>query len=359
MDTDPLTPPPGFQLDDTPHARLAGVLGMDGLSSFQAADPSQPAISIASPQAVRENRDLFFSENGAPRSVGELSDAVSSAVPPKFSKYTEQQLLDTLDKADSSLKGDDYLSQFVPEIQSAVKAYVDGRARPAGNSRGWPVLIKAIAGKYGDDTGSPIDDATFGARQGMRRDMGKTAPGTIGGQAYSSNTAIGHLANMSDKAVALGNYDLAIPSLTHGVNWLRGESSTDQASKLGALMDVAQHYGQEITRYYSGSQGGVEERNRFMSTINGAKSPQELASVIETEMQLMAERQADLGNKIQTTLGDRGTSEYGGTVVSDRSKANLARIRANLAKLRGGTAPSQPGSQNFNWTPDGGLVPAQ
>src|SRR5262249_50678639 len=72
---------------------------------------------------------------------------------------------------DSSLTGDNYLKQFSPEVQSAVKAYVNGEAMPTGNPRkGFTQTVKMIAQKYGNDTGVQVDDAAFAERRKMRTD---------------------------------------------------------------------------------------------------------------------------------------------------------------------------------------------
>jgi hypothetical protein len=72
----------------------------------------------------------------------------------------------------NNLVGEDYLKQYPPEIQAAVKDYVGGLSMPTGNPRaGFTQAVKMAAQKYGNDIGMPADDASFSARRTMRNDL--------------------------------------------------------------------------------------------------------------------------------------------------------------------------------------------
>lgn len=244
---------------------------------------------------------------------------------------------------DRTLTGDDYLKQYSPEVQAAVKNYLSGETMPTANPRkGWVQNIKSIAQKYAGDIGVPADDATFGARRTMRNDLAKSSPGSIGGQIGIGNTALGHLADMAKQATGLGNVDVGLAGPSHVLNDIRGMTSA-QAAKMEALKGAAQHYGQEVTKFYSGSPGGEAERNRFLATVDGAKTPQELAAVIETEAALMKDRIKSLESNIRTTLGDEATKKF--PVVRPEGHAAIEQIDANVSKLRGGNAPAQIASK--------------
>src|ERR1700743_3578198 len=160
---------------------------------------------------------------------------------------------------DSSLKGEDYLKQFSPEVQQAAKDYVAGKATPTGNPRkGFTQTVQMIARKYGADIGESVDDATYAARRTMRNQLSSSAPASLGGQINIGNTAAGHLADLSQKALDLGNYDTGIAPLSGLVNSARG-LGTEQAAKMEALKGAAQHYGQENNKFYAGSPGGTAE----------------------------------------------------------------------------------------------------
>jgi hypothetical protein len=240
---------------------------------------------------------------------------------------------------DSSLTGTDYLKQFSPEVQAAVQNYVDGKSMPTGNPRkGFTQTVKMIAQKYGADNGQPVDDATYSARRTMRNQLSSSAPSSLGGQINIGNTAAGHLADLSQKALELGNVDTGIAPLTSAVNSVRG-LGTEQAAKMEALKGAAQHYGQEITKFYAGSPGGTAERDRFIESVNGARSPKELAAILATEGELMRSRLDALGGQIKGVLGEEGTKQY--PVLRPDGQAALAKVEENVSRLKGGqSAPS-------------------
>ena len=233
----------------------------------------------------------------------------------------------------SDLKGDEYLNQFGPEIKSAVKSYMDGESMPTGNARrGFIENVKMIAQKYGQDIGMPADDTTFAARKQMRTTLSKTEPNSMGGQINFGNTAIQHLSELAHKAAELQNKDLYITPLSEGVNAVRGKF-TDQAAKIDALKAAAQHYGEEITKFYAGSPGGEGERTRFLHSLDAAKTPQQLAAVIETEKALMHGRMTNLEAQIKGTLGERGLQQY--PTLRKESHSALEDIDKTVRKMRG------------------------
>jgi len=237
---------------------------------------------------------------------------------------------------DSSLTGQDYLKQFSPEVQAAVQNYIEGKSTPTGNPRkGFTQTVKMIAQKVGADTGQQVDDTTFAARRQMRNQLSSSAPSSLGGQINIGNTAAGHLADLTQKALELGNYDTGIAPLSHAVNAARG-LGTEQAAKMEALKGAAQHYGQEITKFYAGSPGGVAERDRFIESVNGARSPKELAAILATEGELMRSRLDALGGQIKGVLGEEGTKQY--PVLRPDGEVALKKVEENVSKLKGGGA---------------------
>jgi len=231
------------------------------------------------------------------------------------------------------LMGEDYLKQFSPEMIAAVKNYVHGLGMPSGNPRrGFTEQMKLIAGKYGQDIGMPADDTSFSGRRTMRNDLSKENPGSAGGQILFARTSLNHLSEVADAAENLKNQDWYFTPLTKGVNWMRGLTTAQQA-KVQALEDAAMHYGQEVAKFYGGGSTGEAERQRFMTSLQAAKSPQELASVIAMERRLIPGRLDELQNRVQGTLGERGLKEY--PVHSDQSRASMDKIDATTARMRG------------------------
>jgi len=251
-------------------------------------------------------------------------------------------------QVDSSLKGPEYLAQFSPEVQQAAKDYVAGKAMPTGNPRkGFTQTVQMIARKYGADIGESVDDATYSARRTMRNQLSSSAPSSLGGQINIGNTAAGHLADLTQKALELGNVDTGIAPLTAAVNGVRG-LGTEQAAKMEALKGAAQHYGQEITKFYAGSPGGTAERDRFIESVNGARSPKELAAILATEGELMRSRLDALGGQIRGVLGEEGAKEY--PVLRSDGQAALAKVEANVSRLRAGQGPAPSGGIPSGWS---------
>jgi hypothetical protein len=213
---------------------------------------------------------------------------------------------------------------------------------PTGNPRRSDI-IRQVAGKYGADIGVPADDASFGARRTMLNDLQKTTPGSIGGQITSLRTAANHLATMAQDAEDLGNVDMGNSWLSRGVNTIRG-LSTEQAAKMEKLKNDALRYGQEITKFYSGSPGGEAERQHFLEALDAAKSPKELAAVIDAERQLIPGRGEELQNRINNTLGPRLAEKY--RVHSPESEHSIQEAGDVVKRMRGDPdAPPKPGKK--------------
>lgn len=236
-------------------------------------------------------------------------------------------------QGNTGLVGEDYLKQFSPEVQNAVKNYMSGLSTPTGNPRkGWAEQIKAIAQKYGNDIGIPADDTSFSARRTMRNNLSLTTPGSLGGQLNFAGTSLGHLSDVAEKAAALENSGgWGVAPLAQVINRVRG-LTTEQAAKINALQSAAQHYGQEITKFYAGSPGGEAERNRFLQTMSAAKSPAELAAAIKTERELIPDRLTQIDAQIKSVLGP-AASQY--PVVRPVTQKSLDKIDAIVARMEG------------------------
>jgi hypothetical protein len=246
----------------------------------------------------------------------------------------------------SDLTGEAYLKQFPPEIQSAVKAYVGGESMPTGNPRaGFTQAVKQIAQKYGQDIGTPADDAAFSERRKMRTDIGSSSPNTMGGIISNGKSAFEHLANLGDKYAALGNYNGPnfpggghVATLGNAAGNIVGPTSAQQ-DKIAQTNDNALKYGQEATKFYAGSGGGEAER---MAALHGISprtaSSNEMAGFLQTEKELMLGRLKQKEEQIRGTLGQEYLNQH--PVMTPDLQKTLARIEGNIAKLRGGTAPA-------------------
>ncbi len=254
---------------------------------------------------------------------------------------------------DPSLSGDAYLAQFSPELQAAAKAWMAGDVMPTGNPRlqGIAAAAKTVAQTYARSIGQPelASDQAFLEKRKMRTDLASSGPSSMGGILANGKSAFGHLANLSDKFVDLGN--VSGPDIPGGAHVATIRNVTGNVilptsqikGKIGAVEDNAVKYGQEATKFYAGSGGGVEERLHALKTAAArTSSGEEQAAYLETEKQLMLERLHQKEIQIRGTLGDDYLQRH--PVIDKATNQSLAKIDENIARLRG-TAPAAAASK--------------
>jgi hypothetical protein len=258
---------------------------------------------------------------------------------------------------DYNLKGEDFVAQFPPQIQAAIKDYHSGKAIPTGNPRsGLTQNVKMWAQKYGDDIGDPVDDTIYAARKKMRMDLASSQPSSTGGQLQFGDTTLSHLANASDNAVDLGNWDpVGITPIAHAANILR-QGSTAQAGKVNALLSSAGTYGADKVKFLTGGPGAEPERTEFARSLSGAMSPTELADKLEAEANLFPARFEALHSKVANVLGEDEAAKY--EKMPPTMQASYDKIMRNVARLRGQTVPEQSGAGAAGTQPAVGAGPA-
>ncbi len=253
---------------------------------------------------------------------------------------------------DSSLVGEDYLNQkaIPPEMRAAVKDYIANMSMPTGNPRKGPTqAVKFIAEKYANDLGIPVDEAGFAGRRKMVTDLNSSGNSSMGGILSNGKSAFDHLANLSDKYAALGNYNG--PDIPGGGNiGMAGNIISNRilptpAAKdaLAQAADNALKYGQESTKFYAGSGGGEGERLAALRNIDPRSSSSlEQAGFLETEKQLMLGRLSQKEAQIRTEMGPAFLAKH--PVMTPELQKSIEKIDANIAKLRGqgGAAPTAP-----------------
>jgi hypothetical protein len=266
------------------------------------------------------------------------------------------------------LPEDEYLNQFSPDVQAAIKNYVRGDTMPTSNPRmkGFETKVKEWARLYGDKKGIEVSDAKFGERREMRNQLSRATPASMGGQINFGGTSLGHLGEVAEKTVALGNVGgLGIGPIAHAANWVRGLSTAQEKAVKDAQAAV-QHYGQEITKFYTGSPGGVEERARFMKTMDTLSSPEAISGAIRAERDLIPHRLEQLHAQIEKTLGKEEADKH---IAKANLPAAIERINRALAKLDpkgpealalktgGAPAAAAPHGSPAAPTPPDGFVP--
>lgn len=241
---------------------------------------------------------------------------------------------------DSSLSGDEYVNQFGPEVQAAVKAYISGEVMPSGNPRmqGITSFAKTVAQKWGQDTGQPVGDAIYSQRRTFRAGLGSATTGA-GGQAKSFNQGISHMAELADTLKALENKDiLGIPMLSNITNTAREAMDTKQAGIADKAHSIGQTLAGEVGKLFSGSAGGgVHERELTRERFSTVKSPVQMAAALEGTLQMMHGGLTALESRRDEVLGPNSNVEF----VSKETRGNIAKIEQVIRELRGGQ-PDRP-----------------
>lgn len=252
---------------------------------------------------------------------------------------------------DSSLTGDAYVSQFSPEVQAAVKAYINGDVMPTGNPRlqGISNTAKTIAQKWGQDTGNPVSDATYQTKRKYRMELGGTSPGSAGGQVKAFEQGTEHAVKLGESLLKLDNSKgLGIPVVADSVNYLRQAFSTNQSAVADKVSSIGQTLAGEVGKLFSGSQGGgVHERQLTRQRFSSVKSPEQLAAALEATMEMMHGGVTALEAQKDRNLGPNNGVE----LISAETKKNIAKIEEMIAALKGQMPkPTQQAPASSGWS---------
>lgn len=247
---------------------------------------------------------------------------------------------------DPTLKGDAYLNQFSPEVQNAAKAYINGDVMPSGGTRGSKLaqMGKTVAQTWGQSVGQEVSDNTYAAKHKMTVELASSSNSSMGGILSNGKSAFDHLKTYSDKLADVGNYNLngvpagAVDALNSATNAMSG---TKQAGKISAANEAGLKYGQESTKFYSGSGGGEAERMAALHANNAKDtSGNEQAGFVQAERDLMVGRLAEKEAQLRDTMGQAYLDKH--PVMTPELKSTIAGIDANIARLRGDAPSAQP-----------------
>jgi hypothetical protein len=321
---------------------LAHRFGPDGAETILHAAPNDKLSDILPKKVIDANPQL------AGMTAGQYAQTVAKQFGNTTVNAVQTPSLNDFDpaKIDSNLAGWDYAAQFPVEVQDAAKAYMNGGTMPSGNPRnqGIVTMAKMVAQKVATDLGRPelADDTLYPQRRQMQVELGKTtSPQAVGGQITFGGTALGHLATYAEDLADLGNWTAGFTTAGHAVNWVRAEDPS-QSGKINKASSDAQHYGQEISKFYAGGPAGEAERSRFLNANAGldpkTATPEELAGLIRGERDLIPERFAQIKGNIENVLGPEAAAK---ALARMDVKGSMDRINMAIAKLD----PSGPEAQ--------------
>lgn len=239
---------------------------------------------------------------------------------------------------DMSKSGDEYLGTIPDKHRSIVKGMVDGTIQPptsfAASKPYWQNMVAAA--KHYDPT---FDENSWNARRKMAIDLASSSNSSMGGILSNGGSAFKHLAEYTKSAAEQGNVSHNYPMggmVAHAQNWIGNKTGgSDTEGKIKALKDNLSHYGQESTKFYAGTGGGVEERMHALKEMDPVTaSGEEAAAYAEKEKSLMVDRLYSKLQEIRHTYGE----EQGNRIIAKHLpeiEKTIATIDANIARLRG------------------------
>lgn len=233
------------------------------------------------------------------------------------------------------LPAEEYKAQFSPAVQAQMDAYIRGDTQPTGNPRlkGSATKVKEWATLYGSKAGIPVSDAAFSERRKYRTELGSASANTAGGQSKAFNQGIEHADALAKKLEQLGNVDpIGIPSVGHGLNWMRQAFSSKQTGIAKEAASIGQTLAGEVGKLFSGSQGGgVHERELTRQRFNTITTPAELAGALDATVETMEGGLRALEGRRDQILGPGSNV----TFVTKETQQKIDNIRGTIKRLRG------------------------
>lgn len=250
------------------------------------------------------------------------------------------------------LQGEDLYSaiaahpQFGPGKANQVRAVVEGNLSfPTGTALRVPGNQWLADMAMQAEPGTTAQD--FHARQVTQNDLHKSGNSNLGGIILNGNSAFEHLGTYTDTLANLGNHSNSVlPNWEANTeNYLKNKvlGNSETAGKLSAANGAALKYGEESTKFYSGTGGGEAERMAALNNNDPAtKSGQELAGFAQSERDLMVGRMREAESKIRSNMGDDYLQKH--PVFTPELTQKIQRVDANIARLHGQAPPASQGA---------------
>lgn len=253
---------------------------------------------------------------------------------------------------DMSKTGPEYLAT-VPKAQAGImQGMVDGTIQPPSSfALAKPYWQAMLAGAKNLDPN--FDANTWTSRHKMSSDIGASGNSSMGGILSNGKSSFKHLAEYTESAADLGNASHDFPGggiAAHVQNAIGNTlGGSDTNAKLKAINDNLGHYGQESTKFYAGTGGGVEERMNALKEMNPATtSSEEMAAYASKEKGLMLDRLREKEAQIRDVMGDAFLQKH--PVFTPELQKDISRIDANVARLRGSSKPTAPPTLPQGWS---------
>jgi uncharacterized protein (TIGR02594 family) len=255
----------------------------------------------------------------------------------------------------SGLHGEDFIKTLDPQLQPQVRAIIEGRAPyPSGMFQKTPLGQKLEA--YVTQADPTFESGNAGARTALRKEFTAGGANTPSGQIVAGNTALQHLAEVSDAAEAMHNG--SYPMVNAASNWLG--SQTGGALPLKAYNTAVGRFTEEATKFYRGTGGGEADIQRVMKNLDPNQSPEQLRIGLATESKLIHDKISELQDKWRKGMGPM-VPEF--PIVGEAAQGAYDKVQGRAPVIPGMNGASAQGAMEGGathiWTPNGGLQKVQ
>jgi hypothetical protein len=243
---------------------------------------------------------------------------------------------------DMTKTGAEYLATVPAQQRGVLQGMVNGTIQPpssfAASKPYWQSMLAAAK-----NLDPNFDANTWASRHKMSTDIASSGNSSIGGILANGKSSFSHLADLSESMAGLGNASHDYPgggAAAYAQNYVGNKvlAGSDTRAKIKAINDNLGHYGQESTKFYSGTGGGAEERMNALKEMNPeTTSSAEMASYVEKEKALMLERLREKERNIRDVMGEDYLQKH--PVMTSEFQTTIDKIDKNIAKLRGGEQP--------------------
>lgn len=220
--------------------------------------------------------------------------------------------------------------QFGQSVANNIKMMTEGRMSPptsfAMAKPYWQNLI-ALASQY-----DPTFDATnWAGRVATRKDF---TAGTSAKNITALNTVMGHMAELADKAEALGNYSFKPANYVANAY---GEYMGDPRYKEFNLAATA--VADEMAKVFRSTGMSDHEIAQWRNGFDAAGSPAQLKGVLKTGVNLIKSRMDASADQKNRGLG---TNETGDDLLNEKGKAALEHVMQWAEGRKRGGAKNDP-----------------
>ena len=241
-----------------------------------------------------------------------------TAAPAVYKPVAETALPSELEPPPTSTRDEDFftnLQQSDPRTAATVKGLADYEVNPASLSirGGHREQLIGLTRMY-DPT---YDQTLYNAKQRAVTEFFAGGPMSPAGTLTAGNTAILHLGELDDmvdqlrgqpgtvNALADAVSRSGLPWVSYAANAMRNSAvqGTPQGAALQSFITARQRFTEEVTKFYSGSQGSEQERDRAIAILDAAKSPEELHAAVKTDVALMRDKIQQLQGRLMGAMG--------------------------------------------------------